>query len=111
PRFNLPPVSRIGQRAPGAALDDQGSGSLSGALRWQKAGHFRMAANPLPQCHLRAQKPILCRCLCLRQKRAALTALVDGRLRKTYGHGKPLEACEVLLKDHHEGYIDWAEFE
>ncbi|HWZ66262.1 MAG TPA: recombinase family protein [Stellaceae bacterium] len=39
------------------------------------------------------------------------TAIVDGRLRKTYGHGKPLEACEVLLKDHHEGYIDWAEFE
>ena len=39
------------------------------------------------------------------------TTLVDGRLRKTYGHGKPLEAYEVLLKDHHEGYIDWAEFE
>jgi excisionase family DNA binding protein len=39
------------------------------------------------------------------------TAIVDGRLRKTYGHGKPLEAYEVLLKDHHEGYIDWAEFE
>jgi hypothetical protein len=33
------------------------------------------------------------------------TALVDGRLRKTYGHGKPLEACEVLLKDHHEGSL------
>ena len=32
-------------------------------------------------------------------------------LRKSYGHRKPLEACEVLLKDHHEGYIDWAEFE
>jgi hypothetical protein len=27
------------------------------------------------------------------------TAIVDGRLRKAYGHGKPLEACEVLLKD------------
>jgi Recombinase len=39
------------------------------------------------------------------------TAIVDGRPCKTYGHGKPLEACEVLLKDHHEGYIDWAEFE
>ena len=35
-------------------------------------------------------------------------AIVDGRARKTYGHGKPLEAWEVLLKDHHEGYIDWA---
>src|SRR5271168_1594790 len=39
------------------------------------------------------------------------TAIVAGRLRKTYGHGKLLEAYEVLLKDHHEGYIDWAEFE
>src|SRR4030095_4550771 len=39
------------------------------------------------------------------------TALVDGRLRKSYGHGKPLEAWEVLLKNHHEGYIDWAAFE
>jgi DNA invertase Pin-like site-specific DNA recombinase len=39
------------------------------------------------------------------------TVIVDGRARKSYGHGKPLEAWEVLLKDHHEGYIDWAEFE
>jgi excisionase family DNA binding protein len=39
------------------------------------------------------------------------TAIVEGRLRKTYGHGKPLEAYEVLLKDHHDGYIDRAEFE
>lgn len=39
------------------------------------------------------------------------TAIVDGRARKTYGHGKPFEQWEVLLKEHHEGYIDWAEFE
>lgn len=39
------------------------------------------------------------------------TVIVDGRARKSYGHGKPPEAWEVLLKDHHEGYIDWAEFE
>jgi excisionase family DNA binding protein len=39
------------------------------------------------------------------------TAITNGHLRKTYGHGKPLEQCEVLLKDHHEGYIEWAEFE
>jgi hypothetical protein len=39
------------------------------------------------------------------------TEIVDGRARKSYGHRKPLEAWEVLLKDHHEGYIDWAEFE
>src|ERR1700730_980605 len=39
------------------------------------------------------------------------TEIIDGRPRKTYGHGKPLEDWEVLLKDHHDGYVDWAEFE
>lgn len=39
------------------------------------------------------------------------TEIIDGRAHKSYGHRKPLEEWEVLLKDHHEGYIDWAEFE
>jgi len=39
------------------------------------------------------------------------TALVEGRLRKSYGHGKPLDQWDVMLKEHHEAYIDWAEFE
>ena len=39
------------------------------------------------------------------------TEIVEGRARKSYGHSKPLEEWEVLLKDHHESYIDWAEFE
>src|SRR3954452_17747894 len=39
------------------------------------------------------------------------TEIVDGRARKTYGHHRPLQDCEILLKDHHQGYIDWDEFE
>jgi excisionase family DNA binding protein len=39
------------------------------------------------------------------------TQIVDGRARKSYGHRKPLEQWEVLLRDHHDGYIDWPEFE
>jgi DNA invertase Pin-like site-specific DNA recombinase len=39
------------------------------------------------------------------------TAIVDGRARKTYGHSKPLDEWEVMLKAHHEGYISWADFE
>src|SRR3954468_14166753 len=39
------------------------------------------------------------------------TAIIDGRARTSYGHRKPLEEWEVLLKDHHKCYIDWAEFE
>jgi excisionase family DNA binding protein len=37
--------------------------------------------------------------------------VVDGRARKSYGHGKPPEDWEVVIRDHHEGYIDWAEYE
>ena len=39
------------------------------------------------------------------------TEIVDGRARKSYGRRKALEDWEVMLKDHHEGYIDWAEYE
>jgi DNA invertase Pin-like site-specific DNA recombinase len=39
------------------------------------------------------------------------TAIVDGRARKSYGHRKPMEAWEVFIKNHHQGYIDWTEFE
>ncbi|WP_455288976.1 recombinase family protein [Cupriavidus necator] len=39
------------------------------------------------------------------------TTIVDGRAHKSYKHRKPFEEWEILLKEHHEGYIDWAEFE
>jgi hypothetical protein len=37
--------------------------------------------------------------------------MVDGRARKTTGHSKPMSAWNVLLRDHHPGYIGWEEFE
>ncbi len=39
------------------------------------------------------------------------TALVDGRVRTTYKHRKPFERWEAIIRGHHEGYIEWAEFE
>ena len=39
------------------------------------------------------------------------TALVDGRARRSYGHGKPFGTWKVMIKDHHEGYISWDEYE
>jgi DNA invertase Pin-like site-specific DNA recombinase len=39
------------------------------------------------------------------------TSIVEGRARRTYGHYKPAGTWEVMIKDHHEGYIDWEEFE
>ena len=35
------------------------------------------------------------------------TSIVDGRARRSYGHGKPYGTWEVMIKDHHEGYISW----
>ena len=32
-------------------------------------------------------------------------AVIDGRALKSYGHGKPPEGWEVLIREHHEGYM------
>ena len=37
--------------------------------------------------------------------------IVDGRAMKTTGHSKAMAEWNVLLRDHHEGYIDWERFE
>jgi DNA invertase Pin-like site-specific DNA recombinase len=39
------------------------------------------------------------------------TTLVDGRARTTYKHRKPFARWEAIIQGHHEGYIEWAEFE
>jgi len=39
------------------------------------------------------------------------TSIVDGRARRSYGHSKPVGTWEVFIKDHHEGYIGWDEYE
>lgn len=33
------------------------------------------------------------------------TTIVDGRARRSYGHGKPAGTWEVMIRDHHEGYM------
>src|ERR1700721_709112 len=42
------------------------------------------------------------------EKRASI---VDGRARKSNGHRNPMDAWEVFIKEHHEGYISWVEYE
>jgi DNA invertase Pin-like site-specific DNA recombinase len=44
-------------------------------------------------------------------RRGARTRVVDGRAMKTTGHSKAMAEWNVLIRDHHEGYIDWARFE
>jgi hypothetical protein len=39
------------------------------------------------------------------------TQVVDGRARRTTGRSKPMTAWNVLLRDHHPGYITWEQFE
>lgn len=39
------------------------------------------------------------------------TQVIDGRARKSVGHQKALEAWNVLIRDHHPGYIPWEQFE
>lgn len=39
------------------------------------------------------------------------TEIVDGRVRKSYGHRKSHEDWAVVLREHHEGYVGWDEHE
>lgn len=39
------------------------------------------------------------------------TSIIDGRARRSYGHSKPVGTWEVFIKDHHEAYISWDEYE
>jgi DNA invertase Pin-like site-specific DNA recombinase len=39
------------------------------------------------------------------------TVVVGERAQKTFGHRKPTQDWLVLIKEHHPGYISWAQFE
>ena len=49
--------------------------------------------------------------VCVYGKSEKRTMIVDGRARRSYGHGKPIGTWEVMIRDHHEGYIGWEEYE
>jgi len=34
-----------------------------------------------------------------------------GSARRSYGHSKPVGIWDVFIKYHHEGYINWVEYE
>jgi DNA invertase Pin-like site-specific DNA recombinase len=39
------------------------------------------------------------------------TRIIEGRARKTTGHSKPMADWNVLLRDHHPGFISWEQYE
>lgn len=39
------------------------------------------------------------------------TQIIDGRARKSTGHHKPMGDWNVLIREHHPGYITWEQFE
>ena len=43
-------------------------------------------------------------------RRGNRTSVVEGRARKTSGHRLTQADWNVLIRDHHEGYLTWAEF-
>lgn len=44
-------------------------------------------------------------------KSRVTTTLVEGRVRKTYGRARPREEWTALVREHHEGYVTWEQYE
>ena len=43
-------------------------------------------------------------------RRRTVTRVVNGRVRKSPGHEVPRDEWQVLIRDHHPGYISWQEY-
>jgi DNA invertase Pin-like site-specific DNA recombinase len=68
---HLHPLPRTWQRPPGVAIDEGGSYPLPEAVGRRPDDELRMDADPLPQCHRDSEEPLLCQCICVREKREA----------------------------------------
>jgi DNA invertase Pin-like site-specific DNA recombinase len=44
-------------------------------------------------------------------RRSRETVMVDSKVAKRIGKLQPAEQCRVFLREHHEGYIDWTEYQ
>src|SRR3954462_12414368 len=44
-------------------------------------------------------------------RRGDRTSAVDGAAPRTSGHRRAMAAWNVLIRDHHQGYLTWAQFE
>jgi DNA invertase Pin-like site-specific DNA recombinase len=43
-------------------------------------------------------------------KSESRTTIVDGRIRRTTGHDLAVDRWQVVIPDHHPGYLDWASY-
>jgi Recombinase len=43
-------------------------------------------------------------------KSESRTTIVDGRIRRTSGHDLAVDQWQVVIPDHHPGYLDWATY-
>jgi DNA invertase Pin-like site-specific DNA recombinase len=43
-------------------------------------------------------------------KSESRTTIVDGRIRRTSGHDLAIDQWQVVIPDHHPGYLDWATY-
>jgi DNA invertase Pin-like site-specific DNA recombinase len=43
-------------------------------------------------------------------KSESRTTIVDGRIRRTSGHDVAVDQWQVVIPDHHPGYLDWASY-
>jgi hypothetical protein len=43
-------------------------------------------------------------------RRESRTTIVDGRIRRTSGHDLAVDQWQVVIPDHHPGYLEWASY-
>ena len=108
-RLIFSPLPRSGQHTAGCHRTAGGRGLLSLAI-WRRPLTPEWRLISYNNVHTTLKNPFYAGGYAW-GKTGQRTVIVDGRARKSAGHDKPMEQWEVLIRDHHEGYIDWAEYE
>lgn len=89
-------------RREGITLPKPAYGATGRQIVWELPGYWNV--------HAIITNPVYAGAYCYGRTTYSVR-LEDGRKRVYQGQSKPRDEWHVLIRDHHEGYISWAEFE
>ena len=110
-RARLHQVRRAADGAAGPSLDAPGAPAVAGGRIWSRKAARSIWKLPVYNTlHHMLTNPIYAGAYAFGRTGSRVT-IEAGRKRIVRGFRKDRSAWEVLILDHHEGYISWAEFE
>ena len=109
-RSGVPEVRGVPERPPGPPMAASGGYPTAGRRGWRRGAPHRLEAAGLRDGPQDADQPGLRRRVPFGRTESRVT-VENGRKRAVRGLRREREEWDVLIRDSHEGYVAWEEFE